>query len=80
MNSAIHVINNVSSSLTIVQVIFYHPHPSLSYYQFSVPILLALPMGFTRAPGSMLYFYLFGVLCQHCTGHIMTGSWKGRGN
>ena len=27
-------------------------------------------------------FYLFGVLCrfQHCTGHITTGSWKGRGN
>ena len=27
-------------------------------------------------------FYLFGVLrrFQHCTGHIMTGSWKGRGN
>ena len=26
--------------------------------------------------------YLFGVLCrfQHCTGHITTGSWKGRGN
>ena len=26
--------------------------------------------------------HLFGVLCrfQHCTGHIMTGSWKGRGN
>ena len=26
--------------------------------------------------------YLFGVLrrLQHCTGHIMTGSWKGRGN
>ena len=26
--------------------------------------------------------YLFGVLCliQHCTGHIMTGSWKGREN
>ena len=25
---------------------------------------------------------LFGVLCrfQHCTGHITTGSWKGRGN
>ena len=25
---------------------------------------------------------LFGVLrrFQHCTGHIMTGSWKGRGN
>ena len=26
--------------------------------------------------------YLFGVLChfQHCTGHIMTGSFVGRGN
>ena len=26
--------------------------------------------------------YLFGVLChfQYCTGHITTGSWKGRGN
>ena len=26
--------------------------------------------------------YLFGVLrrFQHCTGHITTGSWKGRGN
>ena len=32
---------------------------------------------------SFIYFiYLFGVLrCfQHCTGHITTGSWKGRGN
>ena len=29
-----------------------------------------------------LYIYLFGVLrrFQHCTGHITTGSWKGRGN
>ena len=28
------------------------------------------------------FFYLFGVLrrFQHCTGHITTGSWKGRGN
>ena len=28
------------------------------------------------------FVYLFGVLChfQHCTGHIMTGSWKDRGN
>ena len=32
---------------------------------------------------SVLWFiYLFGVLhrFQHCTGHIKTGSWKGRGN
>ena len=29
-----------------------------------------------------LSIYLFGVLrhFQHCTGHITTGSWKGRGN
>ena len=29
-----------------------------------------------------LFIYLFGVLrrFQHCTDHIMTGSWKGRGN
>ena len=28
------------------------------------------------------FIYLFGVLhrFQHCAGHIMTGSWKGRGN
>ena len=28
------------------------------------------------------FIYLFGVLrhFQHCTGHIMTGSWKGRRN
>ena len=30
----------------------------------------------------ILFVYLFGVLrrFQHCTGHITTGSWKGRGN
>ena len=29
-----------------------------------------------------LFIYLFGVLrrFQHCTGHITTDSWKGRGN
>ena len=29
-----------------------------------------------------VHFHLFGVLrrFQHCTGHITTGSWKGRGN
>ena len=31
---------------------------------------------------TVLFIYLFGVLrrFQHCTGHITTGSWKGRGN
>ena len=30
----------------------------------------------------VLFMYLFVVLScfQHCTGHITTGSWKGRGN
>ena len=30
----------------------------------------------------LFIFCLFGVLrrFQHCTGHITTGSWKGRGN
>ena len=30
----------------------------------------------------VLFLYLFGILhrFQHCTGHVMTGSWKGRGN
>ena len=29
-----------------------------------------------------MVFFLFGVLhrFQHCTGHITTGSWKGRGS
>ena len=46
--------------------------------------------GFTEFPQSIencicsliLFIYLFGFLhrFQHCTGHIMTGSWKGRGN
>ena len=32
--------------------------------------------------GYVYLFCLFGVLrrFQHCTGHITTGSWKGRGN
>ena len=32
--------------------------------------------------GQTTFIYLFGVLrrFQHCTGHITTGSWKGRGN
>ena len=31
---------------------------------------------------TLLDIYLFGILrhFQHCTGHITTGSWKGRGN
>ena len=38
--------------------------------------------GSKRFPSIFLFIYLFGVLrrFQHCTGHITTGSWKGRGN
>ena len=33
-------------------------------------------------PHVTIVIYLFGILCrfQHCTGHITTCSWKGRGN
>ena len=36
----------------------------------------------TFFPDWIYFIYLFGVLrhFQHCTGHIMMGSWKGRGN
>ena len=39
-------------------------------------------MGGSECLGNLLFIYLFGVLrhFQHCTGHITTGSWKGRGN
>ena len=43
--------------------------------------LVQLAVGFVSE--DIIYlFYLFGVLrhFQHCTGHITTGSWKGRGN
>ena len=50
---------------------------------------ITLPYMFGMVDSEIFYFflfvicvYLFGVLCrfQHCTGHITTGSWKGRGN
>ena len=39
------------------------------------------PNGMSLCPTNR-FIYLFGVLrrFQHCTGHITTGSWKGRGN
>ena len=53
---------------------FLHPVVILGYFlQVNHEISLKL----------LVYFiYLFGVLCrfQQCTGHITTGSWKGRGN
>ena len=51
----------------IVFDIFYNLHCTL--FESAVKVLC-------------LFIYLFGVLrrFQHCTGHITTGSWKGRGN
>ena len=39
-------------------------------------------MSFCQCTCFILFICLFGVLrrFQHCTGHITTGSWKGRGN
>ena len=39
-------------------------------------------LGVDNKIADLLFIYLFGVLrrFQHCTGHITTGSWKGRGN
>ena len=47
--------------------------PIKLYYQ-AHPVL--------RESQDVIFIYLFGVLrrFQHCTGHITTGSWKGRGN
>ena len=45
------------------------------------PLLFAI-LCVLMSASYLLYIYLFGVLrrFQHCTGHIMMGSWKGRGN
>ena len=49
-----------------------------AYLEFSVAPYMLLLMDMSW----WLLVYLFGVLrrFQHCTGHITTGSWKGRGN
>ena len=51
-------------------------------------LIVLLHLGHTRKADlplwcvMLIFIYLFGVLrhFQHCTGHITTGSWKGRGN
>ena len=57
-----------------------HPHlitDLILFTDFTVLILSCFLMSYQR-----LFIYLFGVLrsFQHSTGHITTGSWKGRGN
>ena len=55
-------------------------------YIFNVTVslmeILHSNMSHRQATFLYLFIYLFGVLrrFQHCTGHITTGSWKGRGN
>ena len=56
---------------------------SCLYVALVVEIYINTQCGYCVAVSFNLYFlYLFGVLrrFQHCTGHITTGSWKGRGN
>ena len=74
----LHALNYFSSSIDKV-----------SFKKNSMsPGLVVLEKLFTRTQKLMptlqsdFYFYLFGVLrrFQHCIGHIMTGTWKGRGN
>ena len=44
--------------------------------------LISVYSSFILGPRGFVFIYLFGVLhrFQHCTGHITTGCWKGRGN
>ena len=65
------------------------PYSNSSKLARSTRALLIFPSGcYTYIEGksnvykTYLFIYLFGVLrrFQHCTGHITTGSWKGRGN
>ena len=48
----------------------------------ATPVSQVLPGDISDGYISKYLIYLFGVLgrFQHCTGHITTGSWKGRGN
>ena len=53
--------------------------PSHSWQTYM--IYLMMPNDCVESP-RLCFIDLFGVLCrfQHCTGHIMMGSWKDRGN
>ena len=48
----------------------------------SCTVILNVYVYVSRLLCFLYYFIYLGILhCfQHCTGHIMTGSWKGRGN
>ena len=58
---------------------FYNGSQSVFTYTFSSSYIKSVNVLLVK---SNLFIYLFGVLrrFQHCTGHITTGSWKGRGN
>ena len=58
--------------------VFYTPFKRYRTTDTSAPYLSASQIN-TKLGG---FIYLFGVLCrfQHCTGHITTGSYVGRGN
>ena len=68
--------------IEVKQMNLKHPHifSTLALPYLSIPNIKALLFQFL----SVLFhrICLFGILrrFQHCTGHITTGSWKGRGN
>ena len=54
----------------------------LIFSQFLPTFMNLFPDIYNQRKFVYLFIYLFGVLrrFQHCTGHITTGSWNGRGN
>ena len=80
---AIRNISNVIVASTTDAMCPWGCHKKIELLDFSVKVLLILSI--TDICGALPYLiciYLFGVLrrFQHWTGHITTGSWKGRQN
>ena len=60
-----------------LQSICYEPITSIHRYLCLKYVVAAFNYSFVKQ-----IIYLFGLLChfQHCTCHVMVGSWQGRGN
>ena len=60
---------------------YHYEHPN-NENKWSLVLNTRLHNDFWKIAYKICFICLFGVLrCfQHCTGHITTGSWKGRGN
>ena len=69
------MISNIRYLYFIVQFIIFSHFGFCSI--FMCPLIIGYLLDYL-----FVFIYLFGILhrFQHCTGHITTGSWKGRGN